>query len=52
VIAKLPLVLFLLLQLRKVYGDDMGGMEAREDLARMREHVVKEVYPSHLLVHV
>lgn len=30
-------------ELRKVYGDDMGGMEAHEDLARMREHVIREM---------
>ena len=30
-------------QVRKAYGDDMQGMEAHEEMARMREHVLTEV---------
>ena len=33
----------LCVQLQKVYKDDMGGIEAQEDLARMREHALSEV---------
>ena len=30
-------------QVKKAYGDDMQGMEAHEEMARMREHVLTEV---------
>ena len=30
-------------QLRKVYKDDMEGIEAGEDLARMREYAMQQV---------
>ena len=30
-------------QVRKAYGNDMQGMEAHEEMARMREHVLTEV---------
>lgn len=31
------------LQVKKAYGDDMQGIEAHEEMARMREHVLSEV---------
>ena len=34
---------FFSVQLKKVYKDNPGGMEAHEDLARMREHAFSEV---------
>ena len=34
---------YVLSQLQKVYKDDMGGIEAQEDMARMREHALAEV---------
>ena len=30
-------------QVKKAYGNDMQGMEAHEEMARMREHVLTEV---------
>ena len=30
-------------EIQKVYGDDAKGIEAHEDMARMREHAVAEV---------
>lgn len=33
----------ILLQLKKVYKDDMAGLEANEDMARMREYAMGEV---------
>ena len=31
------------LQVKKAYGKDIGGMEAHEEMARMREHAMSEV---------
>ena len=47
----------MLLQLKKVYKDDLAGLEAHEDLARMREYAMGEVrlYPHHStspLIHI
>lgn len=35
------------LQLKKVYKDDMAGLEAHEDMARMREYAMEEVHACH-----
>lgn len=35
------------LQLKKVYKDDMAGLEANEDMARMREYAMEEVHACH-----
>ena len=32
-----------LLQLKKVYGGNMEGVEAQEDMVKMREHAFSEV---------
>ncbi len=34
-------------ELKKVYKDDMDGMEAHEDMARMREYAMSEVHAMH-----
>ena len=31
-------------EIQKVYGNDAKGMEAHEDMARMREHALTEVW--------